>query len=391
MRPALAENRPAAISLSKSDTRQLILINHLVEPAAQITGITRYAFGLIEALLDRGTYRYALASAFTAEQLPAPIASRLERILTFPHVAATPLNYIRQRTVLREAVATTRASLVYAMNPMCPPASVPTVITAHDLYMKTLPHMYERRHRLWWSLFFGLATRGAAAVACVSRNTENDVRRFHPNAANKTRLVPGAGVMAHFSLQAPLPPNLQQPYVLLLGNLSPNKNAGMLLAALQQLRQRGQPVAAYHVGRDPDQVLAKAPDLIIPLGAVGDAELDATLTQARALVSCSSYEGFGLPLIEAQDRGTPVVATSIPAFREVAPEGTLFVDLEDISGLADAIGAVIGDEALRNRLSAAGRQNAARFSWPRSAEAAETVMAELLVTAARPAADAIQK
>jgi len=391
MKLSLAENGPAVISPSKPDTRRLILINHLVEPAGRITGITRYAFGLIEALLDRGTYRYALAYAFTAEQLPASIASRLERILTFPHVEATPLNYIRQRAILREAVATTGASLVYAMNPMCPPAPVPTIVTAHDLYMKTLPHMYERRHRLWWSLFFGLATRGAAAVACVSRNTENDVRRFHPSAANKTRLVPGAGVMAHFNPQVPLPPNLQQPYVLLLGNLSPNKNAGMLLDALRQLRQRGTPVAAYHVGRDPDQILAKAPDLITPLGAVGDAELDAILTGARALVSCSSYEGFGLPLIEAQDRGTPVVATSIPAFREVAPDGTLFVDLDDVSGLANAIDAVVTDQALRSRLSAAGRQNAARFSWPRSAEAAETVMAELIGTAARPAADAIQK
>lgn len=377
---------PQAARRTNTDARPLVLINHLVEPAGRITGITRYAFGLTEALLDRGTYRYALASAFTAEQLPEPIATRLEKILTFPLIESTPLNYWRQRGALREAVTATGASLVYAINPMCPAADVPTVITAHDLYMKTLPDMYALRHRIWWSVFFGLATRGAAAVACVSENTRNDVRRFHPSAAGKTRLVPGAGVMPHFKPQAPLPATLRQPYILLLGNLTPNKNASLLIESLRLLRQRGTPIAAYHVGRDPDGALAGASGLITPLGAVADAELDAILTGARALVSCSSYEGFGLPLIEAQDRGTPVVATDIPVFREVAPEGSILVPLGDPGALAAALETVVRDDALYARLSAAGRNNAARYSWARSAQAAEAVIAELIGAIKPPAA-----
>jgi len=373
------ETSSGPVEKIRHDQRPLVLINHLVEPPGRITGITRYAFGLIDALVARGTYRYALATAFTREQLPESVAKGLDRILTFPYVESTPVNFIRQHAVLKAAASEVGPQLIYAINPMCPSVNgLPTIVTAHDLYMKTLPDMYPFRHRLWWSLFFGRAARQAARIACVSHNTQNDVARFYPSVSAKTCLVPGAGVLPHASPTAPLPERLRAPYILMLGNLTPNKNAGFLIAALKSLRAKGVTVNAYHIGRDAYGALNQADGIIEQLGSVDDAGLDAILGSARALVTCSSYEGFGLPIIEAHDRGIPVVASDIPVFREVAGDGALFIQLGDVAGFAAAIEAMTTNDALHVSLSAAAAINAKRYTWNNSAVAAEAQIAALV-------------
>jgi glycosyltransferase involved in cell wall biosynthesis len=382
-----ADHRREASSGSSAQAQRgqkpLVLINHLVEPPGRITGITRYAFGLIEALVARGTYRYALATTFSREDLPQPIANGLDHVLTFPYVESTPLNFIRQHAMLKAAVKEVSPQLIYAINSMCPSVNgLPSIITAHDLYMNTLPDMYPFRYRLWWSLFFNRAARQAARIACVSHNTQRDVVRFYPSVGAKTCLVSGAGVMPHQSPRTPLPEQLHTPYILLLGNLTPNKNAGFLVAALKLLREKGIVINAYHVGRDAFGALNDADGVIEQLGSVDDARLDTILGSARALIACSSYEGFGLPIIEAHDRGVPVIASDIQVFRDVAGDGALFVQLGDMAGFATAISAVMSDDTLHASLSTAASANAKRYTWKNSAAAAEAQIAAL-VTARR--------
>jgi glycosyltransferase involved in cell wall biosynthesis len=373
------ETSSGAVEQIRRGQKPLVLINHLVEPPGRITGITRYAFGLIEALVARGTYRYALATTFSPEQLPEPIAKGLDRILTFPYVESTPLNFIRQHAMLRAAASEGSPQLIYAINSMCPSVNcLPTIITAHDLYMKTLPEMYPLRYRLWWSLFFNRAARQAARIACVSHNTQRDVARFYPSVASKTCLVSGAGVLARGLATTAQPASLRAPYILLLGNLTPNKNTGFLVAALKLLRAKGVTINAYHVGRDAYGALNDADGVIEQLGSVDDARLDAVLGSARALIACSSYEGFGLPIIEAHDRGVPVIASDIPVFRDVAGDGALFVQLGDVAGFAASIEAMISNDALHADLSTAARINAKRYTWDNSAAAAEAQIAALM-------------
>ncbi|MDB5533400.1 MAG: hypothetical protein JWO28_1715 [Hyphomicrobiales bacterium] len=373
------ETSSGSVEQIQRGQKPLVLINHLVEPPGRITGITRYAFGLIEALVARGTYRYALATAFSLEQLPEPLANGLDRILTFPYVESTPLNFIRQHAMLKAAASEVSPQLIYAVNSMCPSVNgLPSIITAHDLYMKTLPDMYPFRYRVWWSLFFNRAARQAARIACVSRNTQSDVVRFYPSVGAKTCLVSGAGVLAREPVASAQPDQVRAPYILLLGNLTPNKNAGFLVAALKLLRAKGVTINAYHVGRDAFGALNDADGVIQQLGSVDDARLDSVLGSARALIACSSYEGFGLPIIEAHDRGVPVIASDIPVFRDVAGDGALFVQLGDVAGFAASIEAMISNDALHTGLRAAARINAKRYTWDSSAAAAEAQIAALV-------------
>ena len=88
---------------------------------------------------------------------------------------------------------------------------------------------------------------------------------------------------------------------------------------------------------------------------------------ADVLLFPSEYEGFGLPLLEAQAAGVAVVCSDIPVFREVAGDGACFVDPRDADATAAALARVATDAELRSRLVDRGRANARRFSWSRTA------------------------
>jgi glycosyltransferase involved in cell wall biosynthesis len=106
---------------------------------------------------------------------------------------------------------------------------------------------------------------------------------------------------------------------------------------------------------------------------ISDAELVAELRSAEAAVVPSLYEGFSLPAVEAMACGTPLVATTGGALPEVAGrdgETALLVPPGDAGALADAVGRLLDDAALRARLGAAGRDRVlARFTWRAAAEA----------------------
>jgi len=100
-------------------------------------------------------------------------------------------------------------------------------------------------------------------------------------------------------------------------------------------------------------------------GRVDDDELAALLQGARALVFPSLYEGFGLPVVEAQALGCPVIASTSASIPEVAGDGALYFDAtrpEDAVALVRSL-----DDDTRRDLAARGRANVARFTWDSTA------------------------
>jgi len=102
-------------------------------------------------------------------------------------------------------------------------------------------------------------------------------------------------------------------------------------------------------------------------GALAPGELDAVYRAAEAFVYPSVYEGFGLPVLEAMSRGIPVVASTTSALPEVTGDAALGVNPRSVREIAAAIASLVGDVALAERLAAAGRLQAERFSWDETA------------------------
>jgi glycosyltransferase involved in cell wall biosynthesis len=104
-------------------------------------------------------------------------------------------------------------------------------------------------------------------------------------------------------------------------------------------------------------------------GYIDDARVSALLAGARVLVFPSTYEGFGMPLLEGMEAGVPVVGVRAGATPETVGDAGLLVEPGDAEGFADAMEQAAFDEELRARVIPAGRAQAAKFTWARAAAA----------------------
>ena len=103
-------------------------------------------------------------------------------------------------------------------------------------------------------------------------------------------------------------------------------------------------------------------------GYVADEALPALYRNARFFCFPSLFEGFGLPILEAQSYGVPVMTANNSSLPEIAGDAAILVDPTDVDAIADAMLRLSQDEALRQRLIEAGYQNVKRFSWVKAAQ-----------------------
>ena len=92
-------------------------------------------------------------------------------------------------------------------------------------------------------------------------------------------------------------------------------------------------------------------------------ELLKLYSRATAFIYPSTFEGFGMPVLEAMAAGLPVACSDIPPLREVAGEAALFFDPLSEDAIADALDRITSDQPLRKRLTAAGPSRAREFTW----------------------------
>jgi glycosyltransferase involved in cell wall biosynthesis len=256
------------------------------------------------------------------------------------------------------------------------------VTTVHDLIPLRLPALVPRRHRWAVRTLLPGALQRAARVIAVSEATRAELLERYWLPPEQVVVVPEAAD-PRFAAATPDEAarvrdrhGLAGPYVLFVGLLEPKKNLPVLLEAVAALRRGGHWGAtslaiAGAAGWGDLALEARVARLGLDrvvrlLGAVPDADLPGLYAGAEAFAFPSLWEGFGLPVLEAMAAGAPVVASRRGAIPEVAGDAALLVEPE-VAPLAEALGRLLADAALRERLRAAGRERARAFSWERSA------------------------
>ena len=160
-------------------------------------------------------------------------------------------------------------------------------------------------------------------------------------------------------------------YVLSVATVEPRKGLDVLVAAMAEV-PGAELVLTGQAGWGAVDLGSWADAAGVPqsrihtLGRLDDADLAVVLGRAGVLAVPSRAEGFGLPVLEGMAAGVAVVSSDAPALVEVGGGATVVVPVGDRDALADALRSVLDDEALAQRLRAAGRVRAGAFSWDRA-------------------------
>lgn len=270
----------------------------------------------------------------------------------------------------------------------------PSVVTIHDLGYHYFPAAHARMQRIYLRLSTAWSVRSARRIIAVSHATAADVERFHPGVSDKIRVVhEAADVMTDAQCAATASTahqvltrfGLDRPYALYIGTIQPRKNLLRVIDAYARLcNQRPLSWQLALVGAQGwlSQALyarAQAQGLderVRFLGYVSDDNLPALLQGATFFCFPSLFEGFGLPVLEAQSYGVPVMTSNNSSLPEVAGDAALLVDPTDVDAIADAMLRLSQDETLRQRLIRAGYENVKRFSWTKAAAETLAVLEE---------------
>ena len=174
--------------------------------------------------------------------------------------------------------------------------------------------------------------------------------------------------------------NLPQKFVLYVGDVTWNKNLPRLIDAIKTtnipLVMVGKNLAKQDYDRqnpwnhDLNRVndLVKDDSRIIRLGFVESNDLIAIYNAATVFIMPSLYEGFGLPILEAQACGCPVITTREGSLKEVASSSAYFVDGYDYESIAEGIKNVFNNNDLQEQLRQKGFENIKKFSWEKTAK-----------------------
>jgi glycosyltransferase involved in cell wall biosynthesis len=170
------------------------------------------------------------------------------------------------------------------------------------------------------------------------------------------------------ALYRPGGPREGTPTVVTVGRIEPYKRTELLVDAVARLPGVRLVVAGAGAGlaRVRERVAALGvEDRVALRGFVDEDEKVRLMQRAHVFAMASEKEGWGLTVLEAAACGTPTVALNVPGIRDAVRDGEtgILVPTTDAASLADAIGRVLGDAALRERLAAAAVAWAARFTW----------------------------
>ncbi|MBU7581366.1 MAG: class I SAM-dependent methyltransferase [Nostoc sp. TH1S01] len=356
---------------NKPKETALILVDGVFFQLYQ-TGIARVWKSLLEQWVNNGFAKYIIL---------------LDRGGTAPEISG--LRYINvplydynntnaDREMLQQVCNETGAN-IFISSYYTTPLTTSSVLMAHDMIPEIMG--WNLNQPMWQEKHYGI--RHALAYIAVSENTAQDLVKYFSDIALDAITIAKNGV--HHEVFAPVKQEeihlfknsygITKPYFLLVGTGNGYKNSMLFFQAFSQLASSYgfDIVCTGSGGILAPEFRACTSGSAVHMLQLSDEELATAYSGAVALVYPSKYEGFGMPIVEAMACGCPVITCPNASIPEVAGEAAIYVNDDDINGLANAL-CEVQKPSIRQRLIEAGLLQAQKFSWSKMANIVSTAL-----------------
>lgn len=261
----------------------------------------------------------------------------------------------------------------------------PKACTIFDIAYYDFPHEFTWSARLKAKLQLNLAIKTNQLFITISDSSKNSILNLFPQIENRLHRV-YLGVSDKVSKASEEEQTrikekygLQNPYILYLGRIQPRKNIIRLIEAYEELCDKHQEIPHHLVivgslGWLYEPILHKIKNSkyaykIHYLGYLeNEEEKIALISSASVLALISLWEGFGLPVIEAMNCGTPVIASNCSSIPEIVGDSGILVNPYEISEISQKLYEVLTDKSLQAQLSVKGKERAKLFTWENTAK-----------------------
>ena len=251
---------------------------------------------------------------------------------------------------------------------------VPKVTVIHDLQHKRQPENFGRLELLAWEASVWGSARYSREIVTVSENSRRDIVAAYGVAPERVHVIRHGVERELFEPAGPERPE-PWPYLLSVSTIHPHKNWGRWLQAYRRMVGAGAPQHLVIAGlkgsysQELERVIEAQGlrERVHPTGWIPRPRLRELLKHADALVFPSTFEGFGMPVMEALAAGVPVACSDIAPLREIAAGAAVLFDPASVESIAEAVSRLLSDAPIRTRLVEEGRRRAAEFTWDRAA------------------------
>jgi len=262
-----------------------------------------------------------------------------------------------------------------------------TVVTVHGLEYEIMPEAYSFFERLYMRYSIKNSCRWAKKIISVSKNTKRDLMNLYEVPEEKINIVYEGYEDKTEELGLERGDEIEnlKPYLLFVGRLEKRKNIERIVTAFdlfkKQTGSKYRLVLGGKFGYGEEDIKARINQSeykkdIILLGFIKDARKWQLFKNAQIFLFPTLYEGFGLPVLEAQSQGVPVITSNTSSLPEVANGSAFLVDPTEPKFIADAIVTLTQNEKMAKELIKKGYENIKRFSWKNCADLIATVLTE---------------
>lgn len=289
-----------------------------------------------------------------------------------------PARLLWEQLLLPFAARSARLDVLFNPGFTCPIwCSCPSVTVFHDLQHKRHPEYFRWFDLPFWRLFLYLAAHRSKFLIAVSDATRKDLDRWYRLGQERIRVIPEGVDQRLFEVGRERCTSPPEPFLLTVSTLHPHKNLDRLIRVFARYRAENPEfrlviagLRGFHAEAIEDEIRRLGLTECVTLtGWIPREELYGLFRRAHAFIYPSTFEGFGLPVLEALAAGIPSACSGIEPLASLAGDAALQFEPHDEVGMLNAIRSITDDPEARNRLAEQGPLRAAAFSWITTAEA----------------------